>query len=278
MSIAEKLNTIAENTPKVFNAGYEKGKAEGGTAKAEQEKSVTITQNGTTEVLPDDGKVLSKVSVEVDISDTFWDDYLSNGGYKNYNYVFAGECWNNDSFKPKHDIVPKDASSMFHGMGFEGDLQKHLEDCGVKLDFSKATGAINTFQRASKITRIGVVDLRQAGTKSGLFSDCSSLKTIDKFIFTELATSVFTRSKALQDIVLEGTITGTMQLQDMLNLTADSAKSFLLCLKNYAGTTKEYSCSIVFHSNVWDLLDVEGETSPDGTTWRVYASNKGWDA
>ena len=30
MSIADKLTTIAENTPKVFNAGYEKGKAEGG--------------------------------------------------------------------------------------------------------------------------------------------------------------------------------------------------------------------------------------------------------
>lgn len=29
MSIAEKLTAIAENTPKVFNAGYKKGKAEG---------------------------------------------------------------------------------------------------------------------------------------------------------------------------------------------------------------------------------------------------------
>lgn len=63
----QKLVDIAENIPKVFNAGYEKGKTEGGTAKAEQEKSVTITQNGTTEVLPDDNKVLSKVNVEVDV-------------------------------------------------------------------------------------------------------------------------------------------------------------------------------------------------------------------
>ena len=28
MNVAEKLITISENTPKVFNAGYEKGKAE----------------------------------------------------------------------------------------------------------------------------------------------------------------------------------------------------------------------------------------------------------
>lgn len=67
MSIAEKLTTIAENTPKVFNAGYEKGKAEGGTSKPEQEKTIEITENGTTEVSPDENKVLSKVIVEVDV-------------------------------------------------------------------------------------------------------------------------------------------------------------------------------------------------------------------
>lgn len=39
----------------------------GGTAKEEQEKSVDIIENGTTEVLPDDGKVLSKVTVNVDV-------------------------------------------------------------------------------------------------------------------------------------------------------------------------------------------------------------------
>lgn len=31
MSIAEKLTTVAENMTKVYDAGYEKGKAEGGT-------------------------------------------------------------------------------------------------------------------------------------------------------------------------------------------------------------------------------------------------------
>ena len=30
MSVAEKLNIVSENLPKVYNAGYEKGKAEGG--------------------------------------------------------------------------------------------------------------------------------------------------------------------------------------------------------------------------------------------------------
>ena len=37
---------------------------------SEQEKSVTITENGTTEVTPDSGKVLSKVSIVTNISAT----------------------------------------------------------------------------------------------------------------------------------------------------------------------------------------------------------------
>lgn len=45
------------------------GKAKGGdvSSKEEQEKTVDIIENGTTEVLPDDGKVLSKVTVNVDV-------------------------------------------------------------------------------------------------------------------------------------------------------------------------------------------------------------------
>ena len=76
MSVAEKQITIAQNVPKVFNAGYEKGKAEVIPAKEEQEKEVTINKNGTTEVLPDDGKVISKVNVEVDVPS---DDSLAIG-------------------------------------------------------------------------------------------------------------------------------------------------------------------------------------------------------
>lgn len=37
------------------------------SAKEEQEKTVDITKNGTTEILPDEGKVLSKVTVDVDV-------------------------------------------------------------------------------------------------------------------------------------------------------------------------------------------------------------------
>jgi len=39
----------------------------GGSSKEEQEKSVTITTNGTTEVTPDNDKTLSKVTAVVNV-------------------------------------------------------------------------------------------------------------------------------------------------------------------------------------------------------------------
>lgn len=51
------------------NAGLEARLEEAiSSIKPEQEKAVTITENGTTDVLPDDGKTLSRVSVSVDVA------------------------------------------------------------------------------------------------------------------------------------------------------------------------------------------------------------------
>lgn len=38
-----------------------------GVRKEEQEKTVTVTENGTEEILPDEGKTLSKVTVVTDV-------------------------------------------------------------------------------------------------------------------------------------------------------------------------------------------------------------------
>ena len=69
----EKAVTITENgtTEITPDEGYTLSKAVVNTAvpsKPEQAKSVTITENGTTEITPDEGKVLSGVSVSVDVA------------------------------------------------------------------------------------------------------------------------------------------------------------------------------------------------------------------
>jgi flagellar biosynthesis/type III secretory pathway protein FliH len=47
----------------------------GGDAKEEQEKTVDITKNGTTEVVADEGKVMSKVNVKVSVPERFDEGY-----------------------------------------------------------------------------------------------------------------------------------------------------------------------------------------------------------
>lgn len=69
----EKAVTITENgtTEITPDAGYTLSKAVVNTAvpsKPEQAKNVTITENGTTQITPDEGKVLSGVSVSVEVA------------------------------------------------------------------------------------------------------------------------------------------------------------------------------------------------------------------
>ena len=68
MSIEEKLIEVAENVPKVYNAGYEQGKADNDT-----------------------------LSV-------FWDSYQGNGTKTDYRCAFSGYLWNNTTFKPKYSL------------------------------------------------------------------------------------------------------------------------------------------------------------------------------
>lgn len=54
----------------------------------EQEKTVDITENGTTEVLPDEGKVLSKVTVNVDVPASGGEDDFIGVKYSNFSGLY----------------------------------------------------------------------------------------------------------------------------------------------------------------------------------------------
>ena len=104
MTIAEKLTQIAENEQKVYDAGYAKGKAEGGSS---YEQGVA------------DGKQAEY--------DAFWDKFQNYGNRRNYYYAFAwqqvaNEGWASDAYNPKYPIIadateagsPTAAQSIFH--------------------------------------------------------------------------------------------------------------------------------------------------------------------
>lgn len=63
-AIRAKKGTTSTINPQSFESEI----ASLSTGKTEQEKAVTITENGTTEVSPDTGNVLSKVTVTVSVT------------------------------------------------------------------------------------------------------------------------------------------------------------------------------------------------------------------
>ncbi len=75
MSLAEKLQTIAENEQRVFDAGKAVGK------QAEY--------------------------------DTFWTIYQTSGKRSDYRYAFSNHGWNNITYNPKYPVVPVSAEGMY---------------------------------------------------------------------------------------------------------------------------------------------------------------------
>lgn len=65
------------------------GKAAGGSGLPTQEKTVEITENGTVEVLPDEGYVLSKVAVNVDVKSA---PELAQELYQRVEYIESAEA------------------------------------------------------------------------------------------------------------------------------------------------------------------------------------------
>ena len=88
MSIADKLKTIAENIPKIYNTahtdGYEIGHQEGHYDGVKDEY------------------------------DRFWNAYQENGNRTSYLYAFAGRAWIDEAFKPKYPIQTNNATGMFY--------------------------------------------------------------------------------------------------------------------------------------------------------------------
>lgn len=200
MTIAEKLAKIAQNEPKV----YAKGKADG-------EKSAY---------------------------DAFWDKWQNYGKRTDYDAGFAG--WSRgceELLKPKYNLAPTQAGSMFYSVYCLTDLPAWCEECGITLDFSHCTKFNNAFQY-SKITHIGTVDTTGSANTNSLFAQANVLQTVDNLILktdgSQIMSSTFYRCDALENLTITGTIGQSTNLNDCTKLTTESIISVLTALTKTA--------------------------------------------
>lgn len=188
MSIADKLTQIAENEQRVYNAGYEKGKAEAGPSGDSY-------------------------------YDTFWDAYQGNCERTSYLNAFSGAGWNDETFKPKYDFVCgsenswSGAYSVFSGTGIT-DFDAAVQRAGVKVTFK---GCIQSMFSGSKITKITLDCSNVYAWSAYPFLDCKQLVTaeIQNFNGNNDTKTMFQGCSALENL----SFTGTSKLIRVTNLS-----------------------------------------------------------
>lgn len=225
MTIAEKLTTIAENEPKVYDKGYNDGSTMG-------------YENGYADGAHygyNDGMNAGQKAEY----DRFWDAYQQNGELENYNRSFSGYGWTIDTFKPKHNIYPTTAQYLFENANLPIDLAQHLEDLGISIDLGRCT-TYNGMFYSSVFTRIPKIVDRMVSNAINLFGRCLNLVTIDEI---ELEKDInndnhyrdaFYECYALENIKFTGTgkLAGNISFADSPKLTRESIVSILEALAN----------------------------------------------
>ena len=184
MSIADRLVAVAENQQKVYDAGYEKGKSEGGGD---------------------------------NWYDAFWDAYQQNGERKNYMQAFRGVGWRGTTFKPKHNMTVTNGNYFLYAAGVKTDPIDliALEESGLIIDFSQCTTQMEAaFSQAPSLVTVGTVDLSSfKGTLNSVFSTSQNLRRIKLLKVTEKITlyqTTFANCTALTEIEFDGVIAASI--------------------------------------------------------------------
>lgn len=139
--------------------------------KEEQEKSITITENGTTEVTPDEGKTLSKVTIETNVagSGEIGKPYIDTSKIKTFNYFCAYDRMNNQ-------LTGLDTSN---GTNFENMFYQCMSLQTIpQLDTSNGTDFSSMFYQCTSLQTIPQLDTSNGTKFNNMFAQCESLKNV----------------------------------------------------------------------------------------------------
>lgn len=151
--------------------------------KPEQEKAVTITENGTTKVLPDDGKTLSKVNVTVDVeagnpeAEATLAEIEGSIDQSGVLEDTEGSVTQKveeliDKAKLGEKIILTDAKQLF--------LSNRLLDYIDRFDFSLVSDFTGAFQGCTQLTSTPLIDTSNAIIMKNMFYQCR-ITEVDNF-------------------------------------------------------------------------------------------------
>ena len=152
MTIADKVLRAKDDYDAVYEAGYEKGSAEGGEGSYDQGYA--------------DGK-----QAEYDL---FWDNFQQNGECRNYDSAFRGDFFNDAIYNPAYPIIASDT----YGASYMYMNNKRLTDTKVTVSVP-GLGNGMVFYQASRLKRIPTLEISDKTTFSNWFAGCSALEEMN---------------------------------------------------------------------------------------------------
>ena len=259
MTIAEKMEQIADNVPKVFDAGEKQGYSDGYSEGLEAGKA--------------------------DERSYFWNTFMPDD-LENWRYLFYSPRWNDVNFYPTKAIKPKGpASYSFFSHGIT-NFKQRLKECGVKLDTSGVTGGNYMFASCSVLTHLPTISFTGLTESiSDVFNSDKTLVEIEKIKLKEDGSTTFSgwfiNCHALETIAFEGVIGQNMDLHWSTKLSKDSITNIINHLFDEAeGKTLTLSKAAVDRAFAHSSLLSDGSstiipgTHPDNLYWQPLIAQK----
>ena len=262
-AISEKNVSIATNTQKIYTSGYGKGYSLGN--KDGRDEGYNIGRAAGY----DDGY---KVGEDNAIAE-MWEGIQNGGKRTYYACAFRNQYFTKKTFKPKYDIVPVGVCNLvFYYIEADEpfDFVEIEQECGIKIDTSKATNLESFAQVTDAILRFNVIDLSSANNTYGMLWNCNNLKRVEKVISSEKTSYLAHAFRApnLEHCLFEGIIAQNgFSVQYCTKLDKESLLSILDCLKDYAYDTSGTVWKVTLGSTNLDKLSAEE---------KAIATNKGW--
>ena len=181
--------------------------------------------------------------------DVFWDAYQDNGNRMDYGSAF-GRGWTDGNFKPKYDIRPTTANTLFANSNIT-DLKAILDNQNVVLDFSNCPNCHHVFQYA-KITKVGDIDLTAYTYSGTFFGENYNMTDIDKIILKSdgsqpLYDGTFWGAYALVNVVIDGKIGQNCHFSQSSKLSYGSLMSIINSLYDYSPAIASHTLTL--HAN-----------------------------
>lgn len=224
--------------------------------KEEQSKNVEIKENGTISVLPDEGKVLNEVSITTNVPQ---DNTLKKllDATKNCYYLFQeySGVSVDDLIQPNDTANVTNMSYMFYNCGSLTAVPQ--------LDTSKVTSMNSMFYNCSKLTTIPLLNTGNVTNMAAMFFGCNSLTAVPALNVDKVTrmNDMFGNCTNLKSILM--TNIGA-------NLNIASSKKFeredLLTILNNLKTVTSSQRLTMGATNLAKLTDED----------KAIATNKGW--